>query len=251
MLMRIDRLDLLRAYATFSRHRFPGYVVCRSLPSLDEQLAIVSLDDGDEQTIAGSHSEETSEFSHDCIALLDGLEDVVSMIRDTKSRGPQVEAFWFKPLLEGLVRRLLRRAPGVALDKRSILIKGCCRLVVLISVDILVREAFGTPNYSSHFVRKVKSDLLDMDTKLGRTLYWLIVATLHGQKVDLGEPARGLYVAEAVLLAMDVSENTWRLVRARLLEYLETQKPNRLVDTHVSQLWDLEPITQIVIENWI
>ena len=251
MLTRDDRLDLLRAYATVSGHRFPQYVVCQNLPSLNKQLDIGHLDDGEGQSIACSYYSKTNGFCHDCIALIDGLEDIMSFIRTTKANATQPEAYLFQPLLEGLVHRLLRKEPGVALDGISTLINGCCRLAVLILVDAMVREAFGSPAYTDHHVRRIKSDLLPMNTGLGRALYWLMVATLHGQKVDLGEPARGMYVAEAVLLAIDISENTWRLARDKILDYLELRKTNELVDTNSLELWELGPISQIIIEDWI
>lgn len=241
----------MRAYATVSRHRFPQFQVCQGLPSLGKQLGLNSESEKDIKNPVGSRFEQAYNFCRDCIALFDGVEDVASLIRTSKSIQEQTEKFWFKQLLENLVRRLLRREPGVATDEGSGLVKGCCRLAVLILVDTMMREAFSSPNYSGHNVRAVRANLLDTDTKLGRALYWLMVAMLHGQRVDLGEPARALYLAEAVLLAMDVSENEWRLIRTRLVRYLEMKQLNDLAGIQISELWEVGPISQTVMDDWI
>ncbi len=245
-----NRLDLMRAYAIASRHRFPAFTVCQVLPSLDKQLRVGPEGENNTGRFVGSQFEETYKFCQDCVALLDGLEDVASLIRSTKKFEVETERSWLKPLLEGLVRRLLRNVPGIAIDERSALIRGSCRLAVLISVDAMIREAFASPNYNGQHVRAIKMSLLDMDTKLGLALYWLMVAMLHAQRVDLGEPARALYLAEVVLLAIDVSDHAWRHTKARLVEYLQRKQINELVDTQISELWELEPISQMIIDDW-
>lgn len=241
----------MRAYATVSRHRFPLFKVCHGLPSLGKQLELDPGSDDNMENLTGSRFEEAYDFCRDCIALCDGVEDVASLIRTSKPMQEQTEICCFKQLLEGVVRRLLRGEPGVATNESSGLVKGCCRLAVLIMVDTMIREAFGSPNYNGHNAQAIKANLLNMDTKLGRALYWLMVAMLHGQRVDLGKPARALYLAEAVLLAIDVTDNEWRLTRTRLVQYLDMKQTTDLGDTRISDLWEVGPISHTVMDNWI
>ena len=196
--------------------------------------------------------QESYRHCEDALVLVHGLEDLMELLGST-ARNPFVRLnISLKDLLSCAVTQLLSKGP-VDLDDpngRSYLSRRCCRLAVLLFVDVAIKEIFDSPDPPGRYVRKLKSDLVGITTLWSRSLEILMMILLQHDRIALEKPWRWWYVADVVMMTMNIGQTTWRAIEETLLAYIGGSTFEASQTAQSGSIWDMQSMTQSFVQEW-
>ena len=225
----ILRLDVVRAYIALSAPRYPTYSVLRNLSPIAINIPRDVLP-FDPIEFAAEERKVVYRFCEDCIYLVHELEDFM-MLAGSAARSLQAGAQDKESAEETETTRQLISAAATQLLCRqdlgnaagSPLSRKCCRLAVLVFMDLAVRELFDTPGRCGQFIHVLKSRLLGPMTPWGRSLEMLLHVLVKHERLALEKAWRAWYVADMITMTMSLSEETWIIAEARMMAYVREE----------------------------
>ena len=249
LLTHLNRLDLVRAYITTSKPRYPQWWQLH-----DIQPLALKAPSGEQSVVNSSRglSRKDYELCTDSISLVHGLEDLLllinSIISDIKSHqkaGPS------RQLIESAVIQLLRTEEPSHFSRYIQLIKRCLRLAVVAFINVFISEAFASePTKRESYIRDFRQSLLDTSTTWGRSLNMVSKVLLNFDRVALEEPYRAWYFSAAVAVIMHCNEDDWDEVETALLEYISRVCDEPVDQSMMLQAWDLRAMAQRLSGGW-
>ena len=245
------RLDIMRAYVSASKARYPDFTNCNTIESLFKESTSDSANVEAISTLYDGFEGEKHELCVDCINLIHGLEDVTLLINSSAARYKQAGPIPIKHHLSIAIRRLLAKRPEDTKSNTLDKCKGSCRLAALVVIDMALRQYFNisTPDEGSVPVPKLR--LLDPISQCGRSLGMLIRVILNSDRMALAEPLRSWYAAEVIAIALKTNVEIWQTMEADLLNYLAVDLQANPADSLIRSLWDLNSMIQIVVDDWL
>ena len=239
------RMDLLRAYMTISKPRYPGWRAFQSLEPI-----MIDISSGAQPGI----DEALNDLCSDFLSLIHGLEDLVLLIG---SVDPATEEWDTCPDLSIVVdaaASLLSKLTWSADERNDLkIIKTCCRLATLVFIDICLHRYFDTSEgIWGEGNRHAALFALLRDYQHWRLqLNILLQLLLKGNRVALEDPRRTWYIVEVLMLVQTVGPQTWPLIFEILCTHLLPEGASEgQQKLDYDRIWDLESMARNVISDW-
>ena len=213
------RLDLSRAFINTSSPRYSRYDELQ-LPIEYEK---VEKKFGFTKSMM-TEMHDVYRFSHECIMLVVGMEKLTERIREA------IKDCSFFNDWEHLAVRLssyilcLPSSPGTC--KRGPSSKArirCCHLAGLIYIYLAVHELSCSPPLRGTFLKRFKSELLDMDEEWGLAIEMLVLVLVRGKISGVTiwtRHRRAWYVANSIMVLEAFSTDTWLQIEKRIWKFL-------------------------------
>ena len=242
-------LDLIRAYLTISKPRYPKWRNVQTIqPIVIDCNPETSVDKFDTR-FGHTYDVWEHELCCDGLSLIHSLEDL-SMLMTTSALGRDLsEPARDHTKIMNAVKETLHRLPGILINKKLKPAMTCFRLAALIFLDIAIHEHFGLGKASRISHHRSLFTQLDPYSQWGCFLDIVLRLLIKGDRAALEETRRAWYMAEILILSTTIGTVRWTEIEEMLCDYLVQPRDGNM-EMSLGWSWDLKATAEMVIEDW-
>lgn len=167
---------------------------------------------------------DTYRFSYECIMLAIEMEQLTEKIREAVK-----DCSFFndwEQLADKLSSHILSLPSTPGTCKRGPSSKArirCCHLAALVYTYLALHELSCSPSLKDTFLKRLKTELLDMKEEWGLAIEMVVVVLVRGEATGVTiwtRHRRAWYMANAIIVLEAFSTDTWLLIEKRIWKFL-------------------------------
>ena len=243
----VGRLELLRAYLVISSPRYPRFAVIRAVEPIAIRISSSSNHEWEDiSTQAVGLYQPVYRFCEDCLRIIHGLEDVILIIDSAAHQKKRPSDVEMRDLFWDAVFQLLTNDDNNTHDTLAIA-RRCCRLASLILIDVVIHERLHSQPQEGFFIRVLRKNLLDVNEHWGRSYEMFITIMSRTDRIALEKSMRTWYIADIIMLTINMSRDKWTRIEGRLLAYIKENPLDKVRDPQDSSLFDMSSMVDLLV----